>query len=303
MTQSYEHLLQHILLMAFPPFRSQKALRARDYAYALTQHHGTREIQCRGQAREGAKDIMRRHHDDLAHSGLHCHLQRRTAISTHACSHSATHMHVPASYHHPLPSAMYLRCALAQIWFNDWFNGDRGAVQETTVAALKYGTGFEMNGRQELYCMAQSGCWYTRFVDRQNCPPSGALQTIAEKAQSLTTMFETGSIGQRTFNLPTKECAYASRGQKLRGVCLYATPDPIDKLTILWHVDSTRGNGQNFGVALKTETMRESGKRERIQSVAEAEAEVSRTLQGAPSAQQHPGSSPPAPCTPDTLRS
>ena len=179
------------------------------------------------------------------------------------------------------------------VWFNDWYNGNRGALQETTITQLQFGTGYAMQGDQELYCMAASGCWYTRFTDRtarrleptpspagmrpgaslcswqpracacrvaratgQSCPPQAAIRTMSQKSQSLTQLFNTGNIGSTSLQLPTKECAYAARGEKLVGVCIYATPDPIDKVTVTWGVDSTQGDGQNFGVALKTEAVR-----------------------------------------------
>ena len=143
------------------------------------------------------------------------------------------------------------------VWFNDWFNGNLGALQETEVNQLQYGTGYKMDGRQELYCLASSGCWYTKFADAE-CPPKKAVESLAQRASSLVSIFETGKSGPRDFNLPEKRCAYAARYQKLEGVCVYSTPDPIDKLTITWHTGTKASD--TFGVGLKTQAMRNQGK-------------------------------------------
>ena len=102
----------------------------------------------------------------------------------------------------------------AATWLNNWYNGNLGAMQETSVMQLRYGAGYMMDGSNELFCMAKGGCWYTRYVDRSKCPPNAALRVMIQKAESLTTLFETGSIGDRAFQVPDKECAYAARGEK-----------------------------------------------------------------------------------------
>ena len=156
-----------------------------------------------------------------------------------------------------LPAALVL---YSFIWMNDWYNGDLGSIRLTDVDQLQFGTGYAMNGAQGLYCLAKSGCWYTRPLDQSSCPTATALQKLSATAYSLTTLFETGNISRPDSNKTETECAYAARGQKLEGVCLYATPDPIDKFSVLWHLSSgNSGLPDEFGVALKTESMRQGG--------------------------------------------
>ena len=81
-----------------------------------------------------------------------------------------------------------------------------------------------------------------------------------QKFTSLLTLFDTGSLGQRRFDLASKRCAYAPYQAKLEGVCVVATPDPIDKLTVTWKVPTSGAAGQGFGVALKTEYMGQVGR-------------------------------------------
>jgi len=84
---------------------------------------------------------------------------------------------------------------------------------------------------------------------------------MVSKSQSLQALFNRGTPSQTNFQVANKHCAYAARGERLEGVCIYATPDPIDKFTVAWKIDtSTNGGGQNFGVALKTETVRKGSK-------------------------------------------
>ena len=147
-------------------------------------------------------------------------------------------------------------------WFNTWYNGDLGALQETSVQQVQFGTGIKMDGAQELYCIALSGCWYTvyRETEGEQCPPQKTLRTMYQKFTSLLTLFDTGSLGQRRFDLASKRCAYAPYQAKLEGVCVVATPDPIDKLTVTWKVPTSGAAGQGFGVALKTEYMGQVGR-------------------------------------------
>jgi len=168
--------------------------------------------------------------------------------------------------------ALILIYALA--WLSSWYNGNLGAVHETDIQQLQYGAGYRMSGSQELYCMAASGCWYTRYQDQSKCPPDKAVKSLIQRADSLTTLFTTGNIGQRNFELATKECAYATRGEKLEGVCVHSTPDPIDKVAIVWRVSKAGGAPDNFGVALKTEAVRQ-GSRTNVRKEDETERDIS----------------------------
>ena len=124
---------------------------------------------------------------------------------------------------------------------------------------------------QELKCIAPSGCWFTRYqktggnqqVDK-SCPPRATMMNTINGINNLQNIFSgvtPEAPGMSELEAETrapdespamKTCAYAAQGETLEGSCLFYTPDPIDTLSVVWHIP-TGQNGQNFGVALKTQ--------------------------------------------------
>ena len=75
----------------------------------------------------------------------------------------------------------------------DFYASNRGAMSETTIEPLRPGFGIELNGedsrrpKQALLCLADSGCWYTRFADNE-CPSVDITQGLVTNSEHISAL-------------------------------------------------------------------------------------------------------------------